>query len=50
MFVMNFMSSPDGFKIEVVRFSKKFKSLMNKNIMHKEVRESIDGNAKTNPK
>ncbi len=34
VFVMNFVRSSYGFKISIVRISKKFKTLVNKNIMH----------------
>ena len=50
MFVMDFMCAANGFKIRPVSRPEPFDALVNKHIVHQEIREPIQGNAKPYPK
>jgi hypothetical protein len=49
MFVMHLMSTTDSSEICIVCFPEKFKSLVNKNVMHQEVTHAIKRDSKANP-
>src|SRR6185312_4156720 len=50
MFMVHFMCAPNRFKINVVRVSKNFKPLVNKNVMNQEISHAVQSNSHANPK
>ena len=46
---MYLMCSPDGPEIRIIGISKDFETLVDKNIMKKEVTHSVQGNSQANP-
>ena len=46
---MDLMCPPDGSEIRIVGISKDFETLVDKNIMKKEVSHSVQGNSQANP-